>query len=101
MRRDPGMKGGGEAGMAHAFDQVIRGGTLADRTRGPLREADVAIRDGRIAAVGTIPGSGAEEIDARGLLVTPASSTSTPITMTRRHGTIAWPPPAGTASPPR
>lgn len=57
--------------MASAFDKVIRGGTLADGTGAPLREADVAIRDGRIAEVGAVKGSGAEEIDARGLLVTP------------------------------
>jgi N-acyl-D-aspartate/D-glutamate deacylase len=34
-------------------------------------EADVAISNGRIAAVGRFPGGGREEIDAKGLLVTP------------------------------
>ncbi len=53
------------------FDLVVRGGTLADGTGGELREADVAVSDGKIAQVGQIAGSGAEEIDARGLLVTP------------------------------
>jgi N-acyl-D-aspartate/D-glutamate deacylase len=53
------------------FERVIRGGTLADGTGAPLREADVALRGGRIAEVGTVRGRGAEEIDARGLLVTP------------------------------
>ncbi|MCW1384417.1 amidohydrolase family protein [Novosphingobium sp. KCTC 2891] len=57
--------------MAAQFDCVIRGGTLADGTGAPLREADVGIAGGRIAAVGTGLGAGAEEIDARGLLVTP------------------------------
>lgn len=57
--------------MAHRHDLVIRGGMLADGTGGPLRDADVAIEDGRIAAVGRIEGSGREEIDATGLLVTP------------------------------
>src|SRR6185369_1189185 len=55
----------------HPFDVVIRGGTVADGTGAKLREADVAIRGGRIAQVGQVPGCGAEEIDARGLLVAP------------------------------
>ncbi len=53
------------------FDSVIRGGTVVDGTGAPAREADVAIMDGRIAAIGKIPESGAKEIDARGKLVTP------------------------------
>ncbi|MGJ5202565.1 N-acyl-D-amino-acid deacylase family protein [Bradyrhizobium sp. HKCCYLR20261] len=52
-------------------DLVIRGGTIADGSGGDLYEADVAIADGRIAAVGKIAASGREEIDARGKLVTP------------------------------
>ena len=39
--------------------------------RRPLVEADVAVKDGKIAAVGKIAGKGREEIDARGKLVTP------------------------------
>lgn len=57
--------------MERAYDLVVRGGTLADGTGAATYEADVAIKDGRIAAVGEIRGRGAEEIDARGLLVTP------------------------------
>ena len=53
------------------FDLVLRGGTVADGTGAPLREVDVAVEGGRIAAVGGSLGQGAEEIDARGLLVTP------------------------------
>src|SRR6185369_14832602 len=53
------------------WDLVVRGGTLADGTGAPLIEADVAIRDGRIAEVGVVDGTGTEEIDARGLVVTP------------------------------
>ncbi|MGJ4902387.1 N-acyl-D-amino-acid deacylase family protein [Bradyrhizobium sp. HKCCYLS2058] len=52
-------------------DLVIRGGTVADGSGGELREADVAIADGRIAEVGKVTASGREEIDARGKLVTP------------------------------
>jgi N-acyl-D-aspartate/D-glutamate deacylase len=52
-------------------DLLIRGGTLADGTGGPLVEADIAIEHGRISAIGpNLPG-GREEIDARQLLVTP------------------------------
>jgi N-acyl-D-aspartate/D-glutamate deacylase len=57
--------------MTAAFDMVIRGGTVADGTGAPLVEADVAIKDGKIAAVGKIADAGAEEIDAKGHLVTP------------------------------
>src|SRR5690348_8376867 len=53
------------------YDLIIRGGTVADGTGNGTREADVAVKDGKIAAVGPVSGKGAEEIDARGLLVTP------------------------------
>lgn len=53
------------------YDVVIRGGNVADGTGAALREADVAIKDGKIAALGKVSGKGAEEIDAKGLLVTP------------------------------
>jgi len=52
-------------------DIVIRGGTIADGSGGDLFEADVAIRDGRITEIGKVAGSGKDEIDARGKLVTP------------------------------
>jgi N-acyl-D-aspartate/D-glutamate deacylase len=53
------------------FDLVIRGGTVADGTGTGTREADVAVKDGKIAAVGKVFGTGTEEIAAKGLLVTP------------------------------
>ncbi len=53
------------------YDLVIRNGTLADGTGAALREADMAVRGGRIAAVGKVSGRGREEIDARDRLVTP------------------------------
>ena len=53
------------------YDLIIRGGTVHDGLGSPARTADVAVKDGRIAAVGTITGSATEELDARGLLVTP------------------------------
>jgi N-acyl-D-aspartate/D-glutamate deacylase len=57
--------------VAAEYDLVIRNGTVADGTGEPLREADVALAGGAIAEVGSVAGRGAEEIDARGLLVTP------------------------------
>ena len=53
------------------YDLVVRGGTVADGTGSGTREADIAVKDGKIAAVGKVSGKGTEEIDARGLLVTP------------------------------
>src|SRR6202789_3426908 len=54
-----------------AFDLVIRGGTGVDGTGAAPREADVGIVGNKIAAVGTVAGTGATEIDAKGKLVTP------------------------------
>ena len=53
------------------YDLVVRGGEIHDGLGGPAIIGDVAVKDGRIAAVGRVSGSGAEEIDASGLLVTP------------------------------
>ncbi len=53
------------------YDVVIRNGDLIDGTGTPPRRVDVAVRDGRIAAIGTVPGRGREEIDARGRVVAP------------------------------
>jgi N-acyl-D-aspartate/D-glutamate deacylase len=52
-------------------DLVIRGGLVVDGTGGEPREADVALDGGLITAVGAVGGRGAEEIDAKGLIVTP------------------------------
>ena len=52
-------------------DLVIRGGTVADGTGAAPFEADIAIEGSRIVAVGQVAGRGKEEIEAKGLLVTP------------------------------
>ncbi len=57
--------------MAHAYDLVIRSGDVADGSGAPLRQADVAVSNGKIAAIGQVLQSGREEIDAKGRLVTP------------------------------
>ena len=53
------------------YDLIIRGGTVHDGLGGAPRVADVAVKDGLIAAIGEIAGTAAQEIDAAGLLVTP------------------------------
>ena len=55
----------------HAYDLVLRGGTIVDGTGHPRFAGDVAVRDGLIAAVGTVHGTGTREIDAAGLVVAP------------------------------
>jgi N-acyl-D-aspartate/D-glutamate deacylase len=57
--------------MADGADLVIRGGTIADGRGGELFEADIAVSGGRIVEVGRVAARGAEEIDAKGKLVTP------------------------------
>src|SRR4029453_1801791 len=52
-------------------DLVIEGGTLVDGTGSEPCEADVAIRDGRIAEIGRGVGRARGVIDARDRLVTP------------------------------
>src|SRR5436305_247941 len=53
------------------FDLVIRGGTVIDGTGNDPEDCDVAVQDGRIAAIGRIRESGREEIDASDRIVTP------------------------------
>ena len=57
--------------MTRPYTLVIRGGTVVDGSGHEPRDADVAIADGRVAAVGPALGRGDEEIDARGMIVTP------------------------------
>ena len=53
------------------FDILIRNGMIADGRGGEPYAADIAIRGGKIAAVGAIAGTADEIIDADGRLVTP------------------------------
>jgi N-acyl-D-aspartate/D-glutamate deacylase len=57
--------------MERPYDLVVRGGLVYDGTGGEAFGADVAVKDGKIAAVGQVSGAGAEEIDARGKIVAP------------------------------
>jgi len=60
-----------QPGGGSMHDIVIRGGTIVDGTGNARFTGDVAISDGRIAAVGGKQGLGKRDIDATGLLVTP------------------------------
>jgi allantoinase len=54
------------------YDLIVRGGILVGA--GGTQEADLAVTDGRISAVGPdLEGAGKEEIDARGLHVLPGA----------------------------
>jgi len=54
------------------FDLHIKGGTVVDGTRAPRRQADVWIKDGKIAQVGgKVAGFAKQTIDADGLIVAP------------------------------
>lgn len=53
------------------YDIVIRNGRVLDGAGNPWIIADVAIKDGRFAAIGRIEGKGKREIDAKGKYVSP------------------------------
>jgi N-acyl-D-amino-acid deacylase len=60
------------AAQAAKYDLLIAGGQVIDGTGAPRRRADVGIKDGRIAAIGTLAKSDAADvIDAAGLIVAP------------------------------
>jgi N-acyl-D-aspartate/D-glutamate deacylase len=54
-----------------SWDLLVRGATVVDGTGGPGFTADVAVCDGRVAAVGRLVGGATRVIDAHGLTVTP------------------------------
>jgi N-acyl-D-aspartate/D-glutamate deacylase len=52
-------------------DLVIRGATVVDGLGHEPRRADVAVKDGKITAIGEVKDKGAETIDAGGLTLSP------------------------------
>lgn len=61
-----------QAAAVSSYDIVIRNGQVIDGTGSPGYSADIAIKDGRIAAIGRLGQVGATRIiDARGMVVTP------------------------------
>ena len=53
------------------YDLIIKGGTIVDGSGAAGFVADVAIKDGLIAAVGSLDGEALKTIEAKGHLVTP------------------------------
>lgn len=53
------------------YDTIIRNGTIIDGTGADRYVADIALKDGRVAAIGEINEQSKNEIDAKGKLVTP------------------------------
>ena len=53
------------------FDLLIQNAQVLDGTGAPGFTADVAVKDGKIAAVGKIGGEAAETVDAAGLTLAP------------------------------
>jgi N-acyl-D-amino-acid deacylase len=54
------------------YDLILRNGTVIDGTKAPRTTADVAVCDGRIAAIGRLEGARADaEVDASGKIVAP------------------------------
>ena len=65
------VSSGCEAASDRTYDMVIRGGRIIDPETGFDAVANVAIEDGRIAAISTTDLVGEESIDATGLVVAP------------------------------
>jgi hypothetical protein len=81
-------------------DLVIDNARIVDGTGAPARPGGVAVSGGRITAVGIGAGEAARErLDARGLVLAPASSIPTPTTTRRWPGIPSSPARPGTASP--
>lgn len=57
--------------MAHDVDMIVRNGRVVDGTGAEPFDADIAISGGRIVEIGSLSVRGREEIDAKGLIVTP------------------------------
>ena len=54
------------------YDVIVKGGTIVDGTLTPRYVSDLAIKDGKVAKIGGLRGSGAAQIlDASGLVVAP------------------------------
>ena len=66
-----GLIGGTASAQSPEYSVVIRGGRIVDGTGQPAFVGDVAIRDGKIVAVGQFTGRGETELDAAGMVVAP------------------------------
>ncbi len=53
------------------LDLLVKGATVVDGTGAPARRADVAVRQGKVVAVGTVDEPAAKHLNADGLMVAP------------------------------
>jgi len=58
-------------GKQQMYDLVIRNGRVVDGSGLPAYRADVAVKDGRIARIGHVPGGARRVVDAAGKVVAP------------------------------
>jgi len=55
------------------YDLVIRNARIADGLGSPLVEGDLAVKDSRVAAIGSIRDAAAETVDAKGMVLAPGA----------------------------
>ena len=53
------------------YDLIIRNALIADGLGNPLIEGDLAVKDGRVAAIGRIEGNALDTLDAEGHVLAP------------------------------
>ncbi len=78
-----------------SYDLKITGGTIVDGTGSRGFFGDVAVKDGRIVAVGDCPDSAKETLSAEGAIVTPGFVDI----HTHYDGQISWDPDMATLAP--
>ena len=61
------------------FDLIVRGGLLVDGSGEPGYKGDIAVKDGRIVAVGQVHGEARQVVEAEGRWWRRVSSIRTPI----------------------
>jgi N-acyl-D-aspartate/D-glutamate deacylase len=71
-----------------SYDLLIKNGTVVDGLGTARRRADVAVANGKIAAIGKVTDSAKKTIDAGDLIVAQALSTHIRITMHKFVGTL-------------
>src|SRR5678815_2882858 len=58
-------------GSAADYDLILRNGRVVDGTGNPAYFADVAVKDGKIAAIGKLADPAAQVFDVTGMVVAP------------------------------
>src|SRR2546428_10244448 len=83
-----------------AYDLMIKNGRVIDGSGIPAFRGDVAVRNGKIVALGKLRDAASRTIDADGLVVAPGFIIITATMMRKSPGTRCAPSPAITAPPP-